>query len=87
MNIHEKRVLQLIFLPTKLIAKKLYLSEHTVKTYIHRLLKKYKQKNRLGLFIKALKLNYLNIKDVDIGFWDKDGKYIESIEVVDFSKE
>lgn len=81
------RVLQLIYLPTKLIAQKLFLSPHTVKTYIHNLLDRYNQKNRMGLLIKALKSNYINIKKIDIGFWNENGEYIENIDLIDFERE
>lgn len=87
LNDSEKRVLQLIHLPNKLIADKMCLSVSTVKTYICNLLNMYKQKTRTGLLLKAIKLGYVDIHKVDIGFWDENGNYIENIELVDFSKE
>jgi hypothetical protein len=36
--------------------------------------------------IIALKYHILGIKDVDIGFWDSDGVYIEDIQEVDLRK-
>lgn len=87
MNNSEKRVLQLIHLPNKTIADKMCLSEYTVKTYVHNLLDLFKQKTRTGLLVKAIKLGYIDIHKVDIGFWDEYGNYQENIELVDFSKE
>lgn len=87
LNESEKRVLQLIHLPNKLIADKMCLSVSTVKTYICNLLEAYKQKTRTGLLLLAIKLGYVDIHKVDIGFWDENGNYIENIELVDFSKE
>jgi DNA-binding CsgD family transcriptional regulator len=87
LNASEKRVLQLIHLPNKLIAQKMCISVSTVKTYICNLLEAYKQKTRTGLLLLAIKLGYVDIHKVDIGFWDKNGNYIENIELVDFRKE
>lgn len=87
LNASEKRVLQLIHLPNKLIAQKMCISVSTVKTYICNLLNMYKQKTRTGLLLKAIKLGYVDIHKVDIGFWDENGEYIENMQEVDFGKE
>lgn len=50
----EKKVLNLIYLTDKQIAEKLIIELPTVKSHIHKLLLKYKAKNRTELLYKVL---------------------------------
>lgn len=57
----EKKVLELIYLTNKQIAKILFIDATTVKSHIHNLLKKYKAQTRTELFIKAVKNNDIDL--------------------------
>lgn len=83
----EKKVIKKMLLPTKDIAKDLVIEKSTVKTHIWNILKKLKSKSRGIGIIKALRLKLLNLEEVDIGFWDENGIYIEDIQEIDLSKE
>ena len=50
----EKRVLELLYLTNKEIAKILYIEVSTVKGHIHNLLIKFKAKTRTELYMKAI---------------------------------
>lgn len=69
------------------IAKKLCISKATVMSHLEHIRSKLKVKNKEQSLIIALKYHILGIKDVDIGFWDSDGVYIEDIQEVDLRKE
>lgn len=76
-----------MLLPTKDIAKDLIIEPSTVKTHIWNILKKLKSKSRGIGIIKALRLKLLKLEEVDIGFWDENGIYVENIQEIDLSKE
>lgn len=83
----EKKVIRKMLLPTKDIAKDLVIEPCTVKSHIWNILKKLKSKSRgIGL-IKAIRLKLLKLEEVDIGFWDENGIYVENIQKIDLSKE
>lgn len=83
----EKKIIKKMLLPTKDIAKDLVIEKSTVKTHIWNILKKLKSKSRGIGIIKALRLKLLKLEEVDIGFWDGNGIYIEDIQEIDLSKE
>lgn len=83
----EKKIIKKMLLPTKDIAKDLVIEKSTVKTHIWNILKKLKSKSRGIGIIKALRLKLLKLEEVDIGFWDENGIYIEDIQEIDLSKE
>lgn len=83
----EKRIIKKMLLPTKDIAKDLIIEPSTVKTHIWNILKKLKSKSRGIGIIKALRLKLLKLEEVDIGFWDENGIYVENIQEIDLSKE
>lgn len=76
-----------MLLPTKDIAKDLIIEPSTVKTHIWNILKKLKSKSRGIGIIKALRLKLLKLEEIDIGFWDENGIYVENIQEIDLSKE
>lgn len=76
-----------MLLPTKDIAKDLVIEPSTVKTHIWNILKKLKSKSRGIGIIKALRLKLLKLEEIDIGFWDENGIYVENIQEIDLSKE
>lgn len=76
----EKEVLKKILLSNKDISNDLVITLSTVKTHIFKIMKKLKSKNRGIALIKAIRLRLLNLDEVDIGFWDKDGIYVEDIQ-------
>jgi hypothetical protein len=55
-------------------------------SHLEHIRSKLKVKNKEQSLIIALKYHILGIKDVDIGFWDSDGVYIEDIQEVDLRK-
>lgn len=81
----EKDVLSRVFQTNKDIGKSLFIAVCTVKTYFSRMAHKYKTKSRFDLFMKALKAG--EIRRVDLGFWDENGKYHEDWYTVDLRKE
>lgn len=83
----EKRIIKKMLLPTKDIAKDLIIEPSTVKTHIWNILKKLKSKSRGIGIIKALRLKLLKLEEIDIGFWDENGIYVENIQEIDLSKE
>jgi DNA-binding CsgD family transcriptional regulator len=83
----EKKIIKKMLLPTKNIAKDLVIEKSTVKTHIWNILKKLKSKSRGIGIIKALRLKLLKLEEVDIGFWDENGIYIEDIQEIDLLKE
>lgn len=83
----EKQVLRLSGYPRKEIAKKLCITLGTVQDHLTHIRRKLCVKSREQSLIVALKNNILDIQDVDCGFWNNEGIYIEDIQPVDFSKE
>lgn len=83
----EIEVLRLICYPNKDICNKLCLSISTVKTHIRNIMCKFNVKSREQSLMLALRYHILGIKDVDIGFWDNNGVYIEDIQPVNLRKE
>lgn len=83
----EKEVLRLAGYTREQIAEKLCLSIGTVKSHLVNIHKKLKTKSKEQAILLALKGKILDIREVDIGFWDSNGIYIEDIQEVDFTKE
>ncbi len=83
----EKDVLIRCWKSEKKIAKDLFLEVCTIKTHIYNLLAKFKSKNRTELLFKALKSKTITLEEIDCGFWNQDGEYIEDFQAVDFSRE
>lgn len=83
----ELKVLRLAGYTRKQIADKLCLSIGTVKSHLTNIRYKLNAKSKEQSLIVALKHHLLNIQEVDIGFWDSTGTYIEDIQEVDFRRE
>ena len=83
----EKEILKLCIFPEKKIAKTLFIQICTLKTHLTNLFKKFQCKNRSELLIKALKSKAITLEEIDCGFWNENGEYIEDFQLVDFSKE
>lgn len=83
----ELKILKLSGYKTKTIADKLCVSISTVKDHFTNIRRKLNAKSKEQSLIIALKHHCLDIKDVDLGFWDSTGTYIEDIQEVDFTKE
>ena len=83
----EKDVLIRCWKSNANIARDLVLEISTIKTYIEHLFNKFKSKNRAELLFKALKSKTITLEEVDCGFWNENGEYIENFQLVDFSKE
>lgn len=69
------------------IARDLVLGISTIKTHLWHLFNKFKSRNRAELLFKALKSKTITLEEVDCGFWNENGEYIEDFQLVDFSKE
>lgn len=83
----EIKLLKMSLLPNSIIAKKMFISILTVKTHFNRILKKMDVHNKGMAIFKAIKAGIIDINDVDLGFWDKDGVYQEDIQKINLSKE
>lgn len=83
----EKEILRLCIFPEKKIAKTLFIQICTLKTHLTNLFKKFQCNNRAELIIKALKSKVINLDEIDCGFWNQNGEYIEDFQAVDFSRE
>lgn len=83
----EKEILKYIGYPREDIAKKLCISVSTVKTHLSSIAHKLKTSSKEQDLIIALKYRLIGIADIDIGFWDSNGIYIEDIQSVDFTRE
>lgn len=83
----ELKVLRLAGYTREQIADKLCLSIGTVKSHLTNIRYKLNTKSKEQSLIVALRHHLLEIKNVDIGFWDSSGTYIEDIQEVDFTKE
>lgn len=82
----ELDIVRLCGYPCKDIAKKLHLSLATVKTYIAKILQKLNVKSRTQMLLVALRENWLDVREIDCGFWDNSGQYIEDRQIVDMRK-
>lgn len=81
----EREILSRVFQSNKDIGKSLYIAVCTVKTHFARMTARFKATSRFDLFAKALKSG--DIKRIDLGFWDENGKYHEDWYTVDLRKE
>lgn len=82
----EKEILKYFYLSNREIGKILGLARGTVQGYFAQMTAKNSgAKNRIQLFFKALKDG--EIRKVDLGFWDENGKYISDVYIVDLRKE
>ena len=61
----EKEVLKYITLPSKEIAKRLFVERNTIQTHINNILKKFKASNRQTALLKALELGLLKIEEIE----------------------
>lgn len=82
----EKQVLRLSGYPRKEIAKKLCITLGTVQDHLTHIRRKLGVKSREQSLIVALKNNILDIREVDVGWWDENDNYIEDIQLVDMRK-
>ena len=83
----ELKILRLSGYTCNEIANKLYISLGTVKSHLTNIRYKLNAKSKEQALIVALRNRLLDIREVDIGFWDSSGVYIEDIQEVDFTKE
>lgn len=83
----EIEILKLSLYPNHIIAKKLCIALCTVKDHFTHIRQKLKVKTRQQSLLVALRYNLLGIKDVDMGFWDSSGVYIEDIQPVNLRRE
>ena len=60
----EKEVLKYITLPSKEIAKRLFVERNTIQTHINNILKKFKASNRQTALLKALELGIVKCEDI-----------------------
>lgn len=81
----EKEILSHFCLGNKEISKLLFLERSTIQTHFTRMCARFNAKNRHHLFFKALKNG--DIRKVDLGFWDEEGKYHPDWYIVDLRKE
>lgn len=82
----EKEILKYTGYPNEKIAEKFYISIGTVKRHFANLREKFKVKNKEQLLIIALRGGYLNIDEVDCGFWNPNGEYIEDKQIIEWRK-
>ena len=80
----EKRILSLVSLSTKQIAKKLNISPKTVELHFTHMFEKYGVNSRIKLLFEAVKTG--DLKVIDCGFWNPYGQYIEDLRIVDLKK-
>lgn len=83
----ELDILKLCGFSRKQIANKLCISEGTVFKHLYHIRQKLGVKSKEQSLIIALRYKLLGIKDVDIGFWDNSGVYIEDIQPVNLWRE
>ena len=83
----EFKVLKLIGYTRRQIADKLCISIGTVQKHLTNIRYKLNAKSKEQSLIIALRHHYIDIREVDLGFWDNSGNYVEDIQKVDFSKE
>lgn len=82
----EIKVLKLTGYKTKNIADKLCISVSTVRDHFTNIRRKLNAKSKEQCLIVALKHHLLDIREVDMGFWDSNGVYIEDIQEVDMRR-
>lgn len=83
----ELEILKFSLYPYEDISKHFHISISTVKAHFHNIITKFNAKTREQSLMIALKYKLLGIKDIDIGFWDSSGVYIEDIQPVNFRRE
>ena len=83
----EHKVLQLIGFSREEIAKHLGVELSTVQSHLANIRTKLGAKSMAQIAVIALTQGLLDIKECDLGFWDKDGNYIEDKQVIDLRRE
>ena len=83
----ELKILKLIGFSRKDIAKKLGVQLSTVQHHLTNLREKLCARSMAQLAVIALVQGLLDIKEVDIGFWDSDNNYIEDKQIIDLRRE
>lgn len=82
----ELDIVRLCGYSCKDIANKLHISVATVKTYIAKILQKLNVKSRTQMLLVALRNKWLDVREIDCGFWDESGCYVEDRQLVDMRK-
>lgn len=84
----EREILTLACLSNRQIAKRLGLSWKTIQKCFVNMYEKYglgnRDRTKTRLLFEAIKAG--EIKQVDCGFWNSYGQYIEDIQIVDLRK-
>lgn len=83
----ERKVLRLIGFSREDIAKRLGIKISTVKHHLTNLREKLCARSMAQLAVIALVQGLLDIKEVDIGFWDSENNYIEDKQIIDLRRE
>ena len=82
----EKELMKYVGYSNKEIADRFCLSIGTVKRHFANMRKKFKVNSKEQFLIIALRGGYLNIDEVDCGFWNPNGEYKEDKQIVEWQK-
>lgn len=82
----EKEIIRCAGYSNNAIAKRFCISIGTVKRHFANLREKFKVKNKEQLLIIALRGGYLDIDEVDCGFWNPNSDYIEDKQIIEWRK-
>ena len=83
----EYRVLRLIGFRRIQIAKKLGITLSTVQDHLTHIRQKLRVDSVTQAALMARSEGGLDVKEFDLGFWDKNGEYVEDWQIVDLKKE
>ena len=83
----EHKVLQLIGFSRNEIAKHLGVELSTVQSHLANIRTKLCAKSMAQIAVIALTQGLLDIKECDLGFWDRDNDYIEDKQLIDLRRE
>lgn len=82
----EREVMRYIGYSYKEIAKKFCVSEGTIKRHFCNIREKFKVKSKEQFLIIALRGKYLDIDEIDAGFWLPNGEYKEDKQIIEWNK-
>lgn len=82
----EKEILKLSGYTREQIADKLCISKATVMSHLDNIREKLNVKSKEQSLIVALKHHLIDVQEVDCGFWNSDGVYIEDPQIVEWRK-
>ena len=82
----ELEVLKLSGYSRKEIADKLCISFGTAQRHLYNIRKKLKVNSKEQSLIIALRGSFIDIEEVDVGFWMPNGEYKEDIQIIDWRK-